>query len=157
MPPEMFAPRSSRGYGIPGDIYFFGGIVYEMLLGAAIHPLEEAARKHRSAETKEEVWSWLEEHHRDTALPKLGEACPCPEMVDLFRDCIRVHEGDRIQTFTEVLERLDGINARLLAETSPGTYQVCSGCGLILDEAPSACPLCTGTEFEPWTDTPPPG
>ena len=151
MPPELFPPLVGEDYGVSGDIYFFGGLLYEMLTGGFINPREKASLLVMTPRPLPQVCEILDEHHDSVILPRVEEIAPRSGLAELVRDCIAPDRQRRIDSFTTILERLAGLCDEVRAGRMGTDLVCCDTCSFIADEEQATCPVCgEKRSFKPW-------
>jgi formylglycine-generating enzyme required for sulfatase activity len=142
MPPEQFPPRRAKDYEISGDIYYFGGLLVEMLLGTPVNAPRESTELQRYARTEEEVREVQARYHNQCVIPML-EAMGYPEeAIELIKSCITVCPGDRLRTFSEVRSRIARLERTVVGRDMEYPQGRCSSCGYIALDPYTHCPVC---------------
>lgn len=152
MPPEMFPPDRGMTYGVPGDVYFFGGLLFNMLTGESVNPEQESSWMQRNPNiSKDAVCERLDRHHRNEVTRQLREQYRDENLVHFVMECINVDVNKRIGNFTTVLKRLGDLCRELKRHDGPGKYFSCPRCSFITSQTQSICPVCEHTvAFRPW-------
>ncbi|MFH1862833.1 MAG: protein kinase, partial [bacterium] len=154
MPPEFFPPGKGKDYGVPGDVYFFGTLLYFMLTGEYANPVAKSEELNQNATSEKQVCYELSKYHQETAFPKLRSVCPDSEFVNFLEDCINVDRARRIQDFTEVMKRLEQLQCQFEQKARKANYYVCSKCHFVTEKAQTTCPVCDQQDvFSLWSET----
>lgn len=151
MPPEQFPPRRAQDYGVAGDIYYFGGLLTEMLVGTPVNSPEESIVLQHNAKSEKQVKEIQARYHRHYILPAL-EALDCPrEFLDLLKGCIAPEPVNRIARFSTVLELLGQMTEEVRRRRWDNLHGRCDHCGFIALEPHGHCPVCSQPRsFKPW-------
>ncbi len=154
MPPELFPPDRGKSYSITGDIYYFGGILYEMLTGKCINPREETHKLLYMGQSATAVKDILAAHQQEVVIPDL-EALGLPSrFIDFMIDCIQVDFEQRLPNFSVILSVLADLKEELLkTSTNSDVYLSCRNCGFIVNtrHLQSTCAICnTSDGFRRW-------
>lgn len=151
MPPEQFPPGRGEQYGVQGDVYYLGGLIFEMLTGQTINPKDSAQYMQRYARTEDEVCRCLEEHHQHHVLKTLRSTSPRQELVELVAQCIQVDAGQRVGNFSKILKQLNHLCQEVKDGQLKANFMVCNNCSFIALEEQTTCPVCNRKhQFQPW-------
>ncbi|HOQ05107.1 MAG TPA: bifunctional serine/threonine-protein kinase/formylglycine-generating enzyme family protein [Anaerohalosphaeraceae bacterium] len=147
MPPEQFPPRRASGYRVAGDIYYFGGLLCQMLTGRPPNPEQSDLIRTSSEEVVKRL---LRDWQEQSIHPCIRKLCSDRKLARLVMDCLQVEEDRRPQDFSAVQERLLEIDQSPAGMESVSCVQ-CSECSFIGLEEQATCPVCESTaEWTPW-------
>lgn len=143
MPPELLPPHKGKNYQVSGDIYYMGGLLYEMLTGLPVNPVERETEL-RAARSEEDVLAIIEDFQQRRVIPTLRSTCRSEALCDLVINCLHPDARRRIDNFETVHSGLREIAEQFRVSAGSETYLSCQHCGLIILEShrQQHCPLC---------------
>ena len=147
-PPELLARRGSAPYGVTGDVYYFGALMFEMLLGRPLNPFGEDTI---TPAPEAAMRARFERYLSAEALPALRAAATDAGLAELVAACLAFDAGERPADFTHVLRGLVAASRRLKSGHIDGAFAACHHCSFIASGEPVVCPVCARThQFERW-------
>ncbi len=154
-PPEKMLTEGK--YGVTGDIFSFGVMLYEML--TAHWPLGRANQSDLAHVSQDEIVLWQVTHHPDhfislnRRLERLRMPGKTPQaLIEIVDNCIRRAPKNRFGSFQKVDERL----RELMMDIAEGRIKLedhvcCLKCGFISQKEITKCPCCNAiTSFISW-------
>lgn len=142
MPPEQFPPGRGREYEVTGDVYYFGGLLFEMLTGKFVNPEKKSAELRSSNVSQDEVWQCLGSHHQQFVLKELRKLSLPEGFVQLVMNCIKVDHRQRIDNFTKILSQLIDLCHDVRSGMINANFVACRNCSFIASEIQTTCPVC---------------
>lgn len=154
-PPEKLILEGS--YGVTGDIFGFGVILYEMLTGH--WPLGRAGKSDVAHAGAENIVLWQVTQRRDQFIPlkrrlkqiNAADRVPTP-LVEIVDNCLRRAPKNRFGSFAKVQDRLRELIEDIIhGRVSVGGHVWCPECRYISRKPVDVCPCCSSRRaFVAW-------